>query len=298
MIAKGWEQLKSFLIVAEELNFRAASEILNIDQSGLSRRIQNLEHSIGFNLFDRSTQKVLLTAAGQVFYEKTHTLIPQYQRGLEEAQRVATGDAGQLKIAYMAFAATAPVPDAISRFKVIHPEVQLQLVYIQTKDQKIAIDRGTVDLGYMIGPYASKSCNSFLVGTERLLVVAKNGHHFENQKNVQPAQLAGENLILGDMTEWGTYRAQLNNLFAAEGVELNVQYEASSTLAFLGLVNAGLGVTIYPESMMRYLSARSLFARPIANIKFEIQTVLVWKKNNASKLVDQFIEVAKKVPAD
>ena len=100
------------------------------------------------------------------------------------------------------------------------------------------------------------------------------------------------------MTEWGTYRAQLNNLFAAEGVVLNVQYEASSTLAFLGLVNAGLGVTIYPESMMRYLSARSLFARPIANIKFEIQTVLVWKKNNASKLVDQFIEVAKKVPAD
>ena len=85
-------------------------------------------------------------------------------------------------------------------------------------------------------------------------------------------------------------------MFSAEGVPLSLKLEASNTLALLGLVAAGLGVTIYPESLIGFLG-RSLQVRPIIHPDFRIQTVLVWKRTNRTKAVRQFIEVAKNLPA-
>ena len=64
----GLELTQSFIVVAEELNFRRSAERLHVDQSALSRRIQKLEHILGFALFERTTREVSLTPAGRSFY--------------------------------------------------------------------------------------------------------------------------------------------------------------------------------------------------------------------------------------
>ena len=51
--------VQSFLVVAEQLNFRRSAERMNLDQSALTRRIQKLEHQLGFRLLDRSTREVV-----------------------------------------------------------------------------------------------------------------------------------------------------------------------------------------------------------------------------------------------
>ena len=60
----GLDVIPSFLMVAEELNFKRSAERLNMDQSALMRRVQKLENVLGFQLFERTTRKVSLTAAG------------------------------------------------------------------------------------------------------------------------------------------------------------------------------------------------------------------------------------------
>ena len=60
----GLDLVHSFLVVADELNFRRSAERLHIDQSALTRRIQKLEHAVGFRLLERTTREVMLTAAG------------------------------------------------------------------------------------------------------------------------------------------------------------------------------------------------------------------------------------------
>ena len=60
-------QLQSFLAVAEKQSFTAAADTLYISQSALSQQIRQLEHQLGFQLFDRSTRQVTLTEAGRSF---------------------------------------------------------------------------------------------------------------------------------------------------------------------------------------------------------------------------------------
>jgi DNA-binding transcriptional LysR family regulator len=75
-------------------------------------------------------------------------------------------------------------------------------------------------------------------------------------------------------------------------VPLNTKVEASNTLALLGLVAAGLGVTVYPESLIGFLG-RNVVVRPIVHPAFRIQTVLAWKRTNRANSVRHFVEVVK-----
>lgn len=70
-------QLQSFLAVAEKQSFTAAADALYISQSALSQQIRQLEHQLGFQLFDRSTRQVTLTEAGRSFYRNAQQLSHQ-----------------------------------------------------------------------------------------------------------------------------------------------------------------------------------------------------------------------------
>ena len=70
-------QLQSFLAVAEKQSFTAAADALYISQSALSQQIRQLEHQLGFQLFDRSTRQVTLTEAGRSFYRNAAAAVEQ-----------------------------------------------------------------------------------------------------------------------------------------------------------------------------------------------------------------------------
>jgi DNA-binding transcriptional LysR family regulator len=291
----GLELTQSFVVVAEELNFRRSAERLNIDQSALTRRIQKLEHILGFALFERTTREVSLTPAGRTFYEENAKLLQGYARAVGAARLVAEGKTGILRLAYMAFAATELMPHAVSHYRRLYPHVEMNLRYMRTQGQKVALAQDEVDIGYMIGPFDHADFQSLRLAADPLYVVTPLNHRLARLREISPTDLAGEDLILGDMIEWEAYRWRLNDMFSAEGIAMNVRLEASNTLALLGLVAAGLGVTIYPKSLIGFLG-RNVEVRPIDHSAFRIQTVLVWKRTNRSKTVRSFVEVTKKRP--
>ena len=289
----GLELTQSFVIVAEELSFRRGAERLNIDQSALTRRIQKLESILGFALFARTTREVSLTPAGQSFYDENAKLLQGYARAVESARLLAEGKTGVLRIAYMSFAATELMPRAVSEYRRLHPGVAVNLRYVRTQGQKVALAKDEIDIGYMIGPFDHSEFHSVVLATEPLFVVMPRGHHLAALPAIRPADLAEEDLILGDMIEWEAYRWRLNDMFSAEGIAMNVRLEASNTLALLGLVAAGIGVTVYPRSLTGFIG-QNVEVRPIVHAAFRVQTVLVWKRTNRSKTVRSFVDVAKR----
>lgn len=291
----GLELVHSFLVVADELNFRRAAERLHLDQSALTRRIQKLEQAIGFRLLERTTREVALTPAGRRFYADNVELLNGYATSVANARGVAEGRTGTVRVAYMAFAATELVPRAVVRFGQLYPLVDVKLRYIRTQGQKLALANDEVDIGYMIGPFVHSEFSSVVLASDPLYVVTPRSHPLLRQPSVRPGDLHGLDLILGDMEEWGEYRWRLANLFHALGIPLRVRLEASNTLALIGLVAAGLGVTIYPESLIGFLG-RNVEARPILHPDFRSETILVWKRTSRSGPIRRFVEVATNLP--
>lgn len=288
----GIENVHSFITLAEELSFRRTAERLNLDQSALSRRIQKLETVLGFRLLERTTREVALTQAGRSFYDDNAHLLRRYEASVTAARRIAEGKAGALTVGYMAFAATELMPAAVSQFHRLHPHIDLRIRYIRTQGQKIALANDEIDAGYMIGPFEHSDYHTLELSAEPLYIVAPPEHPLLAQPVILPGDLADQNIILGDMDEWGEYRWKLAHLFSAEGVSLNVTLEASNTLALIGLVAAGLGITIYPESLIRFLG-RNVEVKLLEHPLFRSHTVLAWKRSNRSRQIRDFVEIAK-----
>lgn len=290
----GLENVQTFLALAQDLNFRRTAERLHLDQSALSRRIQKLEQGLGFRLLDRTTREVSLTQAGQRFCQDNAEVMRSYDEAIRAARSVAEGKSGLLRVAYMAFAATELMPSAMLRFRQAHPHVEVRLEYIRTQGQKIALANGDVDIGYMIGPFDHPDFHALQLSSEPLYVVTPRSHPLLLRPKIVPADLAGQPVILGNMREWEEYRWRLNDLFSAEGIALDVALEASNTLALNGLVAAGLGITIYPESLIGFLG-RNVEVRQVMHPSFRSRTVLVWKRSNRSPHVQAFVQVAKQI---
>lgn len=284
--------LRSFLVVAQELSFRRAADRLALDQSALSRRIQKLEVELGYALFERSTREVTMTTAGVSLYRGISRNLNDCMCSIDEARRVAAGLTGRVRIGYMAFAATELMPRAVSRFKSEHPDVSVEMRYIRTQAQKIAIANDEIDVGFLIGPYDNPDCHNVTLSDDMLYVVTPKGHPIQRARTLEPVDIANYSVILGDMSEWGEYRYRLEDMFGQLGITLKPDLEASNTLALIGLVAAGLGITVYPESLIGYLG-NNVEVRPLHHSLFRIKTVMVWKRTNHGRAVTNFVAMAK-----
>lgn len=287
----GLELAETFVAAAQDLNFRRTAERLHIDQSALTRRIQKFEAILGFPVFERTTREVSLTPPGQILFEGATSLLQDYANTVEAARLVASGKTGRLRIAYMAFAATELMPRAVSRFRDTNPEIDVTVRYIRTQGQRLALANDEIDVGYMIGPFEHSEFKSVTVANEPLHAVIPSNHPLQRNTSVTPGDLAGHRIVIGDQVEWEAYRRRLDELFSANGVTLNFEFEASNTLALMGFVSAGFGVTIYPESQLEFIGSM-VQSRPIDHPEFTVETVLVRKRTNRTKPVLAFFDIA------
>jgi len=290
----GLELIQSFIIVAEELNFRRSAERMNIDQSALSRCIQKLEHLLDFPLFERTTRDVSLTPAGRAFYDENSRIFQNYSKSIETARLVSEGKTGKLHVAHTAFTATILMPQTVALYQQKYPFVGVHLSNIRTQGQKLALAKDEIDLGYMVGPFEHSEFHSVVLKSDPLWVMMPPGHPLGSKSEIRPVDLKGIDIILGNMFEWETYRRRLDDLFNSSGVSLKIALETSNTIATVGLVAAGTGVSILPKSFAGFFGS-GVEMRPISNPDFLVQHILVWRNSNRTKILRNFVEVAKSI---
>jgi DNA-binding transcriptional LysR family regulator len=285
------EAIQSFRMVAEELNFRRAAVRLGIDHSALSRRIRDLEHRLGFPLFDRTTREVRITGAGRIFLEENRAVLRSLQRSVENARLVAHGMAGRISVGYMSFAAAKILPDKIAQFKVLRPDARFELTYLRSHAQKEALARGDIDVGFMLGPWQSDFFENVPISREGLCVYFRAGHALFESGPVPVASLSAAPLVMGSLEEWDSYRWMLDDLFLRHGVMPNVVLEASSISGMLGLVQAGLGYSIFPECVAAQCPP-DIHYQTIADSDVYIETIGV-ALHNPTPIVREFMAVLK-----
>jgi len=286
--------IEAFNVVAVELSFRRAAERLAIDQSALSRRIRQLEDLLGYQLIRRTTREVSLTAAGEIFHERTRLMRDQIATAVRAAEIAAEGKAGSLRVGYMSFAAMEIMPRIVREFTSRYPDIELELQYLRTQGQKIELSRNNLDVGFMLGPFGHPQFDVRTLVSEPPVAILSADHRLATRHSLTLSEIAAYPMVLGTTAEWDTYRLFVDDMFSREGHTISVSYEASNALGILGLVSSGLGISIYSQGIARF-QPRTIMTKAISDCHERITTLLAWNRAYKTPALMNFVEVAEEL---
>lgn len=299
--------LRYFVAVAEELHFGRAAARLNISQPPLSQQIQILEQQIGARLFARTNRSVSLTAAGKQFLADARQILMQVEEAAARAARLHHGETGELRIG---FTSSAPfiqaVSDTLSRFRRQYPDVHLQTRESNTREQIAPLNEGALDLGLMRKTQLPDTLDWQVILREPLLAMVPRDHRLAQCDAVTLAELVKEPLVFFDPRVGTGLYDDILGLLRPYGAPIITQ-EVGEAMTIIGLVSAGLGVSILPASFKK-VQLNEMRWLPIADEEAVSEMWLVWSRHHeqtqaaqrfreqllAAARVDFFAEKARK----
>ena len=261
--------LRYFLYVAEEMHFGRAAMRLGISQPPLSQQIRALEDELGVRLFDRTSRRVCLTEAGQLFEPEARLTLQQAERAMQTARLAQQGEVGHLGLGFPPSGPFVPsIAGALYRFRQSFPKVELMLQELG-RDQLIERVRDRqLDLGLVRGfepPVLPSGLVTECLLEEDMMLAIRSDHPLaEREAGPEIADLATYPLVIYDPANGAGFNEHFFSLCEKAGFVPHVAYRASGLATLLGLVAAGFGATLLARSLAR-LHVDNLVFRPFAS---------------------------------
>ncbi|MND48318.1 LysR family transcriptional regulator [Pseudomonas putida] len=249
--------IRYFQAVAQTLNFTRAAERLNIAQPPLSRQIQQLEEHLGATLLERS-RPLQLTEAGRFFYEQSDTLLKQLKQLCENTRRIAQGQRQWLGIGFAPSTLYAVLPELIRELR-RDADLELGLQEMTTLQQIEALKSGRIDIGFGRIHFDDPAIHQQVLREDPLVAVLPVGHHLIGQP-ITLERLSKERFVLYPANPRPSYADHVLALFANHGMGIQVSQWANELQTALGLVAAGLGITLVPASVQQQHRADLTYA--------------------------------------
>jgi DNA-binding transcriptional LysR family regulator len=238
--------LKVLREVAARGSFTSAAENLGYTQSSVSRQVAALEAAAGTPLFERAARGVRLSPAGQVLLRHAIGIIDQLESARHELAGLREPLVGSLRIGAFPTAAAALVPRAMAAFHARHAEIELTLREGVTPVQFRKLGAGRIELAVISTvpnrpPEQGRFTLEPLLDDPLLLAVSRE-HPFAGRNTVELDELADERWIASNTELADTFLGALDT----PGWRPRVAFVIREWTAKLGLVAAGIGVTIVP----------------------------------------------------
>lgn len=283
--------LRYFIAVAEELHFGRAAERLGISQPPLSQQIQALEEEIGARLFERTNRRVELTDAGRLFLDESRQVLAQVDKAVLLARRAHLGELGELKIGFTSSAPfTSTIPSSIHAFRKAYPDVHLDLQEMSSRQVLKALLEESLQVG-VIRPLALPDAVHWVeLFREPLVAVLRADHPLAagSEDGLAIAALAEEPFVFFPRSYGTGLYDQVIALTRQAGFSPRIAQEASEAMTIIGLVSAGLGVSILPASFRR-TRVDGVVYRTLSDPEATTAVWLVRRQNEGSPLALSFI---------
>lgn len=288
--------LRYFIAVAEELHFGRAAQALGISQPPLSQQIQALEHEVGARLFERTNRRVELSQAGRLFLDEARLVLAQVDKAADVARRAQLGQLGELKIGFTSSAPfNSSIPQAIFAFRQAFPAVHLALQEMSSKEVAESLVDESVQVGIMRPLPLPESLVAVELFREPLVAIIRADHPLAvgSEKGLQLSALAAEPFVFFPRSYGSGLYAQLLNLAREAGFSPLITQEAGEAMTIIGLVAAGLGVTVLPASYQR-MRIDGVVYRTLLDAEANTAVWLVQRRDQHSPMAKAFVELLTK----
>ncbi|WP_447594532.1 LysR family transcriptional regulator [Aquipseudomonas campi] len=285
--------LRYFVAVAETLHFSRAAEQLGISQPPLSQQIQALEEEVGARLFERTNRRVELTDAGRLFLDEARLALAQVEKARQVARRAQQGELGELKIGFTASAPfTSTITGSIFAFRQAYPDVHLNLLEMSSGEVVEALQEKALQVG-VIRPFTlPDTVRSVELFRDPLVAVLREDHPLAvgSEEGLSIAALAQEPFVFFPRTFGTGLYDQLIALSRQAGFSPRIVQEASEAMTIIGLVAAGLGVSMLPASFRR-TRVEGVVYRTLLDPGATSAIWLVLNRDERSPLALSFVEM-------
>lgn len=261
--------LRSFVAVAEELHFGRAARRLHLSQPPLTLQIQKLEAELGARLFERTKRSVALTEAGAVLLGRARHLLSEAARAAEEVGRVARGESGALTIGYTATASHLLLPRVVPLFRAAYPRLRLELREMRSSEQPDALRENRIELGIVCAPVVADGLRETPLLRERLVVVLPRTHRLSKRASVNARDLDGQAYVGVRPDIEPAWAEAAGRALRQAGANLHLVQETDTKIALLGMVAAGVGLSVVSESMAT-LARRGVVFRPLRGLSLSL----------------------------
>ncbi len=233
--------------VAANGSFTAAARSLGYTQSAVSRQVAGLEGAAGVPLFERTARGVRMTDAGTALLHRADTVLDEMDAAERELQGLSRAASARLRVGAFPTAVAALLPRAMRAFRERNPDAVVSLREGSTSTQLRRLVSGSGDVGVISvlpqrqAPRERRVTLEHLIDDPLLLAVGWE-HPLARRRTVNLDDLASERWIAGSA------KADDSMLGAWQwaGWQPKVELIAKEWTAKLGLVAAGLGVTLVP----------------------------------------------------
>lgn len=286
--------LRYFTAVANEGNFSRAAEILGIAQPPLSRQIRDLEVELGIELLDRRFRPVRLTEPGRVFYEHAAQILAGVDQLPRSVRQFKVAQQSRFVIGVVGSIMHGALPDMIRRFRASAADVEVELVELTTVEQVAALKGGRIDAGLGRVRIDDPSIRREILFKEPLIVALSSSDPLAGGQGVVPLEaLMARTVIIYPSQPRPSYADQLLSLFRDHGCFPCKTIEVREVQTALGLVAAGSGCAIVPESM-RHLQREDIVYCPL--IEDAVSPVIISQRAaDVSEIAELFRSIGRAV---
>jgi DNA-binding transcriptional LysR family regulator len=284
-----FDDLTQYGVLAEELNFRRAAARLGISQPSLTRRIRRLEREIGTYLVERHSSRIRLTAAGEIFAERAAWIAHELARLKAEIADAGRGVLGRLAVGFFT-SLSSDIFRRVLRVFASNRDLRLELREGTTRQQLVALRQHRIDLALTLGPIDDPELNTESLWTERLTAVAPVDHPIVVGKSLTWPALTDARLIVRAWEHDHSVADYVNGLAASAGCRSQVTEFLTTRENMVGLVRAGFGIALLPESSILSLNTDRLACIPMTGPGTELEIVGAWLPGNANPVLRRFLE--------
>ncbi|WP_167003983.1 LysR family transcriptional regulator [Mumia sp. ZJ430] len=282
------QQLRYVIAVAETRSFTRAAQQCHVVQSALSHQVAKLEREVGARLFDRTSRRVVPTAAGEAFLPAAREALDAAERARAEAAAVSGVVSGRLRLGAIPTVTVIDLPSVLRGFHETHPRVDVSLRTGGSQELVAQIAAGSVDVAFLGLPpgRVPQGVRSSILGRDEHVAVVALDHPLAGERRTDLATLAPYPFV--DFTAGTPGRLQSDEAFAAAGLERHVAFEVTTGDLAARLVAQRLGIALLPGAYASTLA--DVRTVPIADAPAREEHV-AWSRSQPTPAAAAFLDL-------
>ena len=275
--------IQAFLALAEVKNFTRAAARCHLSQPAFSALIKALEASVGLQLFDRSTRHVLLTPEGERFLLSAQRIAAELEDCAKAMRDTAQLARGHVAVALLPSLAAGWLPPVLAQFMARHPGVDLALLDVLSEPCIAAVAHGEADFALAAIRADTPDLQAEPFCSDDFHLVCREDHALAAQDRLEVADLLPWPFV--HLARHSSVRQYLDAAFFPQSMHTLVEVEQLATV--MGLVHAGLGISVVPALSLFHFDKPGVITRPLSLPGMERQIYLVRRRERSLSLPAQ-----------